>query len=102
MHTVDDPVPWHHPRTEAVRGVLIHSMGERVEAQGRDWPALDFLRMSPTIAGGKLSAHCLVTPDGTVVRCVDDTQVAYHAGVSRFGDVTNLNATFLGVEVLLQ
>ena len=32
---------------------------------------------------------------------VDDTQVAYHAGVSRFGDLTHLNAMFLGVEVLL-
>lgn len=57
--------------------------------------------MSPTVAGGKLSAHCLVTPEGTVLRCVDDDRVAYHAGLSRFNGIEQLNGVFLGAEVLL-
>jgi N-acetyl-anhydromuramyl-L-alanine amidase AmpD len=64
-------------------------------------PAFDFLNRSVELAGKKLSAHCLVSPGGTVVRCVPDEDVAYHAGVSSWIGREGLNDTFLGVELLL-
>ena len=93
-----------HTRLHQVKGVVVHCMGEYVRlsmTEGGRVPAWDFLARSPQLAGGKLSAHCLVSPGGTIVRCVSDDQGAYHAGVSKWREWNNLNAWFLGIELLL-
>jgi N-acetylmuramoyl-L-alanine amidase len=81
-------------------------MGERIQFPNAEGvtltvPAWDFLNDSPTYTGSSLSAHALILPDGSIIRCVRDQDVAFHAGHSRFGLLENLNTTFLGVELLL-
>jgi len=69
--------------------IVVHSMGEYVaDESGGYMHAVDFLDRQG------LSAHALVSPDGTLYRCRDDAQGAYHA--------RGFNAASLGIEVLVK
>jgi N-acetyl-anhydromuramoyl-L-alanine amidase len=48
-------------------------------------------------AASRVSYHCLIDADGTRCTLVPDTQVAWHAGVSRFLGRENCNDFLLGV-----
>lgn len=67
--------------------VVIHAMGEFLEAGEVDYFAKDFL--------DKLgySAHFLVTPSGVVIRCRQLDEVSYHAKGHNVGSI--------GIEVLV-
>jgi len=99
-NVIPKPLPWHKPRRQAIQGIVVHAMGERIVA-GETVTALELLRRSPELCGATLSAHRLILPDGTVFQCVADTERAWHAGHSKLGVLENLNETFLGVELLL-
>ena len=69
--------------------IIIHAMGEHsLMDDGKSYEhAPDFLvRM-------KLSAHVLAAPDGTLIRCRNDNETAYHA--------QGFNSNSLGLEVLV-
>lgn len=69
--------------------IVVHAMAEQVADDSGDFiHAADFLDRQG------LSAHALVAPDGTVIRCRDDAQGAYHA--------RGFNAASLGIEVLVK
>lgn len=69
--------------------IIVHAMGEFVMADGGDSYdyAPEFLERM------KLSAHALVAPDGTVIRCRLDNEGAYHA--------RGFNVDSLGIEMLV-
>jgi N-acetylmuramoyl-L-alanine amidase len=48
----------------------------------------------------KVSAHYVVLEDGTVLRLVDETEVAWHAGISAWRGRQGLNATSIGIEIV--
>lgn len=79
-------------RTKPVDGIIIHSMAEEIDGQF----AYDFLDEIG------LSAHYLVLPSGDIIHGPDPDRVAYHAGKSKWGEQTNLNETFVGIEVLVK
>lgn len=79
-------------RNKPADGIVIHSMGQYVG----DQYAPDFL---DNIG---LSAHYFVDPDGFIVYGVPHERVAFHAGVSEFKGQTNLNSTFIGIEILIE
>ncbi|OFZ67398.1 MAG: hypothetical protein A2V79_09305 [Betaproteobacteria bacterium RBG_16_56_24] len=69
--------------------IIVHAMGEYIladDGQGFDY-APEFLERM------KLSAHALVVPDGTVIRCRSDDEGAYHA--------RGFNTDSLGIEILV-
>ena len=70
--------------------IIVHSMGEYVLQDDRKTylHAPDFLDKSG------LSAHALVSPDGTIYRCRNDDEGAYHA--------RGFNSNSLGIEVLVK
>lgn len=70
--------------------IVIHAMSEYVLAdEGEDYDhAPDFLERLG------LSAHVLAAPDGTLYRCREDDEGAYHA--------RGFNAGSLGIEVLVR
>jgi len=68
--------------------IVIHSMSEFLIIDDVKTHAYDFLK-----AIG-LSAHALICPDGTVLRCREDTQGGYHA--------KGFNTNSLGVEFLVK
>jgi N-acetyl-anhydromuramyl-L-alanine amidase AmpD len=47
----------------------------------------------------QVSAHYIVDRDGSLVRCVPDDKRAWHAGVSRFQGVDNVNDYSIGIEI---
>jgi hypothetical protein len=48
------------------------------------------------------SCTSFIMPDGTLKVCKAMNHKAYHAGVSRFKNMSNLNGKFMGSEVLLE
>jgi len=47
-----------------------------------------------------LSVHYIIGKDGTIIQYVDDDDVAYHAGRSRWGARSDLNWCSIGIEVV--
>lgn len=78
----------HRDKREPIQRIVVHSMAEYLYHDGQWMHASDFLN---TIG---LSAHALVTPDGTIIRQREDQEFAYHA--------KGHNADSLGVEVLVE
>lgn len=70
------------------RGIVVHSMAYRLDMEDGEEPryAASFLDEIG------LSAHALVAPDGTIIRCRDDLEGAWHA--------KGFNYDTLGIEVL--
>lgn len=69
--------------------IVIHCMSEYLTKEDGDRiHAVDFL-----LEQG-LSAHALVTPDGEIFRCREDTEGAYHA--------KGFNSNSLGIEFLVR
>ena len=47
----------------------------------------------------KVSAHYLISADGKVFRLINETKRAWHAGVSKWGSITDINSYSIGVEL---
>jgi len=47
----------------------------------------------------EVSAHYLITRDGRIVQLVDERERAWHAGVSRWGGVDDVNSASIGIEL---
>lgn len=71
--------------------VVLHATADGGDEQGAE----DWL----TNARSDVSAHLLIRRDGTVVRLVDDLLRAYHAGVSEWRGLANVNDFSLGWEI---
>ncbi|MFC5742481.1 N-acetylmuramoyl-L-alanine amidase [Dyella tabacisoli] len=50
-------------------------------------------------SGGPVSAHYLIGSDGDIYQLVADEQRAWHAGVGRWGTITDVNSASLGIEL---
>lgn len=48
----------------------------------------------------KVSAHYMIEEDGQIHRLVADTDRAWHAGVSSWGGVTDVNSASIGIEIV--
>ncbi len=48
---------------------------------------------------GRVSAHYLICKDGSVYRLVNESYRAWQAGVSRWGNMRNINSLSLGIEL---
>lgn len=51
-------------------------------------------------ARNRVSAHYLVAEDGTIYRLVDESRRAWHAGVSRWRGITDVNSASIGIEIV--
>ena len=47
----------------------------------------------------KVSAHYVICKDGTVYQMLNDYLRAWHAGISKWGDINDLNSTSIGIEL---
>ncbi|GAA4316954.1 N-acetylmuramoyl-L-alanine amidase [Compostibacter hankyongensis] len=48
---------------------------------------------------GRVSSHYLVCKDGTVYQLVNEQYRAWHAGVSSWGNIANVNSASIGIEL---
>jgi N-acetylmuramoyl-L-alanine amidase len=91
MTPIDHPSPNFDTRALPVQMVVLHYTGmESAEA------AIE--RLADPAA--KVSAHWLVTEDGTVVRMVDEASRAWHAGKSWWRGLTDVNSASIGIEIV--
>lgn len=51
-------------------------------------------------AAARVSSHYVVAQNGTVYRLVDETKRAWHAGVSRWQEITDVNSASIGIEMV--
>lgn len=57
------------------------------------------LRTFTTAGGREVSAHYVICKDGTVHHMLNDLLRAHHAGVSKWGNNTDLNSSSIGIEL---
>ncbi|RDI99950.1 N-acetylmuramoyl-L-alanine amidase [Dyella solisilvae] len=50
-------------------------------------------------SGGPVSSHYLIGKNGHIYQLVDDHQRAWHAGVGRWGTITDVNSASIGIEL---
>ncbi len=48
----------------------------------------------------RVSAHYVVSEDGTIVHMVPEDKRAWHAGVSRWRGITDINSASIGIEIV--
>lgn len=77
------------------KGVIVHSMAEYLKMPEGPMYAKDFLKSI------KLSVHGFIKPDGEYDKMVESPGKAFHAGKSKFQDLSGLNSHFLGFELLV-
>lgn len=51
-------------------------------------------------AAAKVSAHYMVTEDGTILQLVDENERAWHAGMSYWRGNSNINQRSIGIEIV--
>jgi N-acetylmuramoyl-L-alanine amidase len=91
MRLIQRPSPNHDERTAPVDMLVLHYTGM---ASGQ--AALERL-CDPA---SKVSAHYTIDEDGTVYAHVAEARRAWHAGVSHWAGVDNVNARAIGIELV--
>lgn len=84
------PSPNHDVRRPVL--IVLHFTGEHSVQQ-----SLDTLRSRNS--EGPVSAHYLIGADGRIFQLVADSQRAWHAGVGRWGTITDVNSASIGIEL---
>ena len=88
---IDTPSPNFDERVLPITMVVLHYTGMPDAASA-------ITRLSDPEA--KVSAHYVVAEDGQVVRMVDESKRAWHAGKSFWRGVTDVNSASVGIEIV--
>ncbi len=94
MLSITHPSPHHNPRTRSVQCIVLHATASSSAASAIAW------FRDPR---SRVSAHYVVDKTGAVYVCVDETRVAWHAGVSQWRGLAvnnSLNPISIGVEIV--
>jgi len=84
------PSPNFEPRRPIL--IVLHATTQDSVAE-----SLDTLRTRNS--GGPVSAHYLIGRDGALYQLVSDGDRAWHAGPGRWGTITDVNSTSIGIEL---
>jgi N-acetylmuramoyl-L-alanine amidase len=88
---IETPSPNFDDRTMPVTILVLHYTG-MADAAGA------IARLSDPAA--KVSCHYLVADDGQIVRMVDESKRAWHAGKSHWRGIDSLNSCSIGIEIV--
>jgi N-acetylmuramoyl-L-alanine amidase len=91
MDYIDTPSPSFDERALPVSMVVLHYTGMQDAASA-------IARLSDQEA--KVSCHYLVSEDGKIVRMVDESKRAWHAGSSFWRGITDINSASIGIEIV--
>jgi len=92
LHVADRPSQNFDKRTLPVSLIVLHYTAAPLKE------SLNALRHSH--GSSRVSSHYLVSQNGTIYRLVDETNRAWHAGVSRWHDITDVNSASIGIEMV--
>ncbi len=85
---IEAPSNNHAPRASPVAHLVLHHTAQPLDV------SLDLLRF------GRVSAHYVVDVNGDIYRLVPEDRVAWHAGLSWWGEARGLNESSIGVEIV--
>ncbi|TNC14522.1 N-acetylmuramoyl-L-alanine amidase [Methylobacterium terricola] len=85
------PSPNHEDRTLPVDALILHYTGMASAAEA-------LLRLTNPLS--KVSAHYLVFEEGRVVQMVPEARRAWHAGLSAWEGVRDMNSRSIGIEIV--
>jgi len=88
---IERPSPNFNDRQLPIAMVVLHYTGMQSGAAAIDWLA------NPESG---VSAHYVVAEDGTVLRMVDETKRAWHAGRSYWRGIADVNSASIGIEIV--
>ena len=88
---IDTPSPNYDERSLPISMLVLHYTGMPYAASAIEWM---------TSPESKVSAHYCVTEDGQVIRMVDETKRAWHAGLSYWRGITDVNSASIGIEIV--
>jgi N-acetylmuramoyl-L-alanine amidase len=88
---IETPSPNFDERKLPVTMLVLHYTGMPDAASALNW-------MCDPVS--KVSAHYCVTEDGQVIRMVDESKRAWHAGVACWRGVTDINSASIGIEMV--
>jgi N-acetylmuramoyl-L-alanine amidase len=88
---IDAPSPNFDERALPVSILVLHYTGMRDAAS-----AIDRLRAPDA----KVSSHYVVAEDGQVLRLVDESKRAWHAGKSHWRGIDDVNSASIGIEIV--
>jgi N-acetylmuramoyl-L-alanine amidase len=91
MTPIDRPSPNFDTRKLPVQIIVLHYTGMQTAEAAIE-------RLCDPEA--KVSAHWLVAEDGQVVRLVDESQRAWHAGKSWWRGISDVNSAAVGIEIV--
>jgi N-acetylmuramoyl-L-alanine amidase len=87
----DQPSPNCDARDERISMVVLHYT---------DMPSADAALTRLCDPAAKVSAHYLITEEGEVIRLVDESMRAWHAGMSYWRGKSNVNGASIGIELV--
>ena len=94
MNIIDCPSPNYDGRDDqAIDMLVLHYTGMRTADDARD-------RLCNPNHAKKVSAHYFVDEDGSTYRLVEESNRAWHAGVSSWCGNTNINQRSIGIEIV--
>lgn len=88
---IDAPSPNFDVRALPVSIIVLHYTGMKTAEEA-------IARLRDPAA--KVSSHWLVAEDGQIVRLVDESKRAWHAGKSHWRGVTDINSASVGIEIV--
>lgn len=91
MKRLSRPSPSFNARALPVSVLVLHYTGMETGAAAVE-------RLADPEA--KVSAHYVVEEDGTIIAMVDEEKRAWHAGVSYWRGITDLNSASIGIEIV--
>ncbi len=91
MEMIETPSPNFDDRRLPITMLVMHYTGMQDAASAINWLA------NPS---AKVSAHYVVTEDGTIVKMVEENKRAWHAGRSYWRGVTDINSASVGIEIV--
>lgn len=93
MRLIERPTPFRSSREgTAIDMLVLHYTGTQTSEE-----ALDILSGA---AGKEVSAHYTIDEDGSIYHHVPEDEKAWHAGISQWRGVYNVNASSIGIEIV--
>lgn len=78
--------------------IIIHYTGTKTAAEA----AAYYLNTTTDPNAGPISPHYMIDADGTIYQFVDEDKRAWHAGVSAWKGLTDINSHSIGIELVNQ
>jgi len=88
---IETPSPNYDERSLPITMLVLHYTGMPDAASAINWLANQ---------ESKVSAHYVVTEDGQIIRMVDETKRAWHAGRSHWRGIDDVNSASIGIEIV--